>query len=1267
VAQGLAQERLRLPAEPRSPRAAGLLLDQADALRRAGKLAEAEACEAELAQLQPGQLVLLLQRQREAARQGDWERLAQLYLTEGELAAGSDGPTGAAEPDWAAAAFARAGAVLAGRLGRDAEAIAAYSTALTHRPGDPASFAALARSLERAERFSDLVGLYEREYERAVPEAAAARERLLEAVATVREERLDDPVGAAATLRRLIELRPDDLRLRIRLVELDRTAQRFADAVDDLSALAARQGEAERVDTLYEQADVFEDRLADPERAQACYKEVLRLRPGDPRAAQALEASFGRRTSGGAAPPAWDDLAVALRREAEGTVVPERAAQALLKLAEIHERERGRFDDAAAAYRDLLDRVPDHRPALKGLVRAYAALGDHARRADALERLVDSIAVPASRARALTELAELYEEGLKAPESAEETFARALTAAPLAHAALGKYRAAVKRRDAAAEGAALALLEEDAGPGGAQALREERAALAWADDSDAAAALVRSTAAPSGMLLSQRIQARRGDGAQLAEGLGALAGRSPDAVVRAAYERRAALLTLVLANGVVPDAHRRLREALAGAPGDPATLMALADWPLGPGGDAETLTQRAQLAEGQGAVEWLLALAETLSEAGRLTDALAAVERALAAAPGDLPALELARRIRAAGGDGRGAAQVTVRIAEQLSDGETAARLFAEAGRAFAEAQAFPQAAIAFRAVLDHRPRDEEAYERARELLRRHHIEEDAPGPLLELYDHRLKHVKDPEARLPVLIERAALCEREGDLDAAERDLRAALQLAPTRASVIEGLAKIVGQRPNGREEACELWLRYLKVVRELALQRAALLELSRVEARPGPGRRVESAIEHLEAALEIEAPARDFERLVELYVEESRWAQAVTTLSRLASLCPEGAPRAAIELRIADLYRDGLSDPRGSIAALSRALDEDPLSIEVLDRLCKAADMGYLPPEVLEERFGRALRSARALVAADPLAAAPFTLAAIIAERRRDEDARVVAVQALDLIAGRHPPRRDSAPPPTSPLSPRGWDAVMPELGRSLAFEVWRLAASGARKLYAPTLDALGLGRGDRLNRKSLPLAYAPLEEIARAMGVGEYTLYVAHEPRTCTGFGEAFVAGKAHEAPLTAASRFRLGRALFLYREQLGPLEHIDDEELGLFFAACCKVAEVPPPPILAAYAGARLDERARALGKALERKERKALASLGPELGRLPLPASWKAAVLEGAARAGLLVAGELAAAFAELRLAPGRDALAGRLMAFCMSEDYVALRRELGTRS
>src|SRR5581483_2124862 len=238
----------------------GLQLERAEALRRAGKIAEADAAEAEVQVQSPGHLGLLVARERDALKAGDWEKLAALYLEESELAASDRTPTGAPDARWAATARTQAGTLYGNKLGREADAQAAFERALELEPGFRSAVKALERLYARTGKHAEHAALLERELEKAEP---ARAERLYDSLIAVRESGLDDPAGAAQAARKLVELRPDDVRLRLRLVELDRAAGRFADAAEDLANLAKLVPEDRRVELVLERAELLERRLGD--------------------------------------------------------------------------------------------------------------------------------------------------------------------------------------------------------------------------------------------------------------------------------------------------------------------------------------------------------------------------------------------------------------------------------------------------------------------------------------------------------------------------------------------------------------------------------------------------------------------------------------------------------------------------------------------------------------------------------------------------------------------------------------------------------------------------------------------------------------------------------------------------------------------------------------------------------------------------------------------------------------------------------------------
>lgn len=1252
-----------------------LMLERADALRRAGRAEEADTAESEVAREAPEHLGLLVMRERDALRAGDLERLAALYLAEGELAESGRSEAGAPDPVWAATAFTQAGAIYGDHLGREPEAQAALERAQKVVPGFRAAVQALDRMYARAGKHAERAALLERELEgeREGPRA----ERLLENLVAVREA-LDDPAGAAQAARRLCALRPTDARLRLRLVDLDRAAGRFAEMAEDLRELAQILSEEQRVEALVWRAEVLERRLGDPARALEAYKDVLHLRPGERRATEAFEAISRRSSQSGPheapAAPAWDELASALRREAEASLNPERVAQVLLRLGELHERERGKPEDAAQAYRDLLDRVPGHAAALRGLQRACEALGDHAARVAAAEHEVEALTDGSSRAVALALVGELYEDALGRDEEAAEAYGRALAegeATPAAaHAALGRFRAAVRKGEAQAAAGALTQLAAQLGPqpegGGARAaLFDERA---WvqrlAGDADASLGLARSAAGEGGAGVLERLGVARLEArapAELPAALEALAEAVEDPALQATLYRRAGTLALAAGGEAIGVAGERLARAQALQPSEPASVIALCD--VAP--TAEALKQRLAFAEGDEQVEWLLACAEALEETGRLAEAAREIERAQAMDPRHLPVLEAARRLARKGGDQAGYARATTRLAAEVRDVARAAALYAEAGDAFERLGQREEAAAAFRAVLDKTPLDDEAWRRAHALLVALHAEEGRPAPLVELYTHRLAHVTEPRDRTELLFERAQVLEAEGDREGAERDLRALLALDADHVGALRRLALLLGQTPPGRAEALTLLSRYLTLETAPEHRHGALLEMARLEELPGG--RPEAAIAHLEAAIALSPPGpaqlADRERLAELLVRLRLWQRAVQALEPVAALKPDGAERAAVEVRIADLHRDGLADPRAAQAALMRALESEPLALEALERLVALTEAGQVVPLELEDRLERAIDRARQRVQADPSAPAPYQALTRLWGWRGVEHPRTLAAQALALVQGGTPPPPDAAIDPTRELGPQGWERALAPEARSVALEIWRLAQEASLKLYGLSPEQLGVGRGDRVNPKAMPPGFAHVDKIARALGCQGYELYAARDRDTCEVAGAALVCGAAFTDKPTPAARFRVARKLVLLKERLGSIERIDDEELDLFFAACAKVAELPRPASLKVASEAKLDERARAVGKALGRKERKALAALGARFGELPEPRAWKRAMLDGAVRLGMVISGDLQAALEVMSLGPA-DPWARDLIGFALSAEYLALRRELG---
>jgi tetratricopeptide (TPR) repeat protein len=459
---------------------------------------------------------------------------------------------------------------------------------------------------------------------------------------------------------------------------------------------------------------------------------------------------------------------------------------------------------------------------------------------------------------------------------------------------------------------------------------------------------------------------------------------------------------------------------------------------------------------------------------------------------------------------------------------------------------------------------------------------------------------------------------------------------------------------------------RYLEIETVTEQRRSALLRMAELEEQPGG--HPDEAQRHLEAAIDLapnqQAALPDRERLAELLVRQRQWQRAVEALQRVGDLTAPGPGRAQVELRISAIYKDGFQDARAAVESLMRALKHDPMELTALGRLHQFAESGHVVSLELDDRLDRAIVAARHKVHEDPAAPQPYQALARLWAWRGDEDAGLLATQALAIAQGQPPAGREDSKDPSKELSVQGWERVLPETARSVALEAWRAAQEGAHKLYGPALESLGVGKAERQNLKALPPAWVHVEKLMKTLGCGEHELYAARDRDDLALAGRAFVCGAAYTEKLVSRLRFRLARKLVLFRDGLGPLERIDDDELAVFFAACVRVGEAQLPSTLRHADGAKVEERAKALGKAMARKDRKALAAIGARFADLPVPGVWRRSIYDGATRAAMVVTGDLAAAMTELNLAPLE---LRELTLFALSEEYQILRREMGLKA
>jgi hypothetical protein len=239
---------------------------------------------------------------------------------------------------------------------------------------------------------------------------------------------------------------------------------------------------------------------------------------------------------------------------------------------------------------------------------------------------------------------------------------------------------------------------------------------------------------------------------------------------------------------------------------------------------------------------------------------------------------------------------------------------------------------------------------------------------------------------------------------------------------------------------------------------------------------------------------------------------------------------------------------------------------------------------------------------------------------------------------------------------------------GRLLA-EMWPLLGEAAARVEGLDPGQLGATRQNRVLAGS-ERRLGWVESAAIAIGLSPLTVHIAGAddlavvaldvPEPTLVLGRGVLGGDP-------ATRFRVGRALFLLRQRAASVERLPALAVEEMVRAAALLAGARLPGL----DPVTLKARTRSVGKALGRRELRALESLRGRLEAEPLEVTaWRASILRGADRFGLLVSGDLAACLrvqaggSDLRTADVRRPECLELVRFALDDRYGALRRELG---
>jgi len=653
---------------------------------------------------------------------------------------------------------------------------------------------------------------------------------------------------------------------------------------------------------------------------------------------------------------------------------------------------------------------------------------------------------------------------------------------------------------------------------------------------------------------------------------------------------------------------------------------------------------------------------------GDAAGALQAFKAAAARVPNGIEALDGIRRVTLATGNRAAAARAGIRLGAILRTPHRAALEFKRAAALWQEQGHAHEAKVAYWQALARAPESTEVFTVLRDILR----DDGGHAELERLLSLRLGVLKDPAARLPLLIERAFhRLDRLAMPEAAIEDFKRILKIDPDHPRSLRAMATLALDARQA-QPAIRYLERLLKVEGDQGKRGQAWLELGEAYQAARNPRRAQAALREAVAARPDDRVAR--QRLVDSLLRTGDWSAALTALRVWEAAVMDPVQKAAIWIRIGGLLRDHGSVKKAAEPAFAMAADLDPLG----DGVFELAELHAVLREPDERRrvLSEAVVDLRRALQTEPLNKPRLRRLRQLYQRLSDgPDATPIEIlgaqivgQVLTLLGEPNGIGGRRYLTPRADLGAAFWSRLRAPGAGGFAAEIWTKIAAGAGEMFLPA-DA-ALPPRDRVAPGTEP-RLAWIEAAARALGLPDLDLALARptDPpddsvRSLETADPGLVVSRGALGG-DAAVRFKVGRALAMLHEKSTVLERLSVSELATLFSAAAVVAGARPP----ADVTEALAEQARTLGRLMGRKNRKALEL---EVSRFGFETIDTVAFAVGtratADRLGLLFCGDVEVAIgvlcgrttgltAELIAA---DELAMELLRFALSEEFLVLR-------
>ncbi len=1095
---------------------------------------------------------------------------------------------------------------------------------------------------------------------------------------------LDDVERGASALARLMEGSSEPLLSAFRLAffsEKSRDVQRAASMwrkIADMSVDPNLKAEA-----LLRAADLSWVDKGDADGALDCLRSVFEVSPGDQTALFQVERILTHEGR-------WQDLVDIFEQEAGSVSSAGMEERLLLKAADILEFRLERSDDAEEIYRTLVTRFPDRPTASWLLARAWRANG---RYEDLVDYWMDRASVEEERAEALAEAARICEYELGQLERAEILYSESFTDNPLDVLLLERLITLAYAMDKPekAVDALDRLLEARENADGERAevfveplvdmLRAEAALLKEfvLDDSASAWEQWADLVDEDGLL------GRMARWAGLRWSL-----RSGDWAGRGAFEDRLAaslegllgdVLTLRgLVHSALADSRPVDWSALEGRSGELPTLAAMM---LRPIDESEGLgARRVEHAQTDADRGWASLRSALVSlRRDNWTEAYDAVCKAAEVLPEDPGVLWVAAEVASRAGRIEVEAIWRSRLGQALQQDERAADNFIAAARGFQEVGRYDDARWSWRQALARRP-GRDAFEGLSTLLERQEMWKELAAVLTQWLDFEM----DGDMVASLYYRRAMVREEHLDdvLDAAA-DYHRVLNRQASHAAAAYRLGMLYAKDGNG-DRAVEFLERAGEASQDEALRYRAQVALA--EVKDVLLDQEDTARALFRDLVDVRDDADAWERWLAFSIRRKRWEDAEEAFSRLDGLMETESDRADLAIRQALFYRDLVVNRDKAAQSLERARSLQPQEMEPV-RLLVGLYKELGDSDAVAMVVSSALQEQMRLLGASPLDAALFRNIVELSDMADAVDRKFFAAAALSVVghldeqtAEWFESRKKDHFTVSSDLSENHWSSLLlrPEIRESGATEVWRAIGYGVARLEGKQPSDIGLGRSDKVAVKKVTGRIKEILELAGRLGVNVEAVY----RRQADGIswldgeeGAILVVGRdIEEGNFGPRQWFRIGRQLAAARLRALTLMGLSLDKVTLYLTAAAVSAV---PDYHHDLSASEVATAAKALSKAMPRRDRKALAMAAVGFARRPTSVEpWVTGLSRTFDRSGLLCCGDLEAAIGEVCRShqvdwngpeDGLDRLkkcddAGELLVYAVSEIFADLRKELG---